>query len=168
VARQSAHLLLPLQVGVQPSLSVTYKHSRVKQYFKENRALRTEMTINNPHDFDVAKDLSNWTCLRQLASAINHRLLQIERVSQNCLLSAVSFQRVSEPTVASTGERAPGLRVGQPRAMALFSALSHFGPALNGFRHADGPSVMMTGSVNRVVSWHPARHMNLLFRWAST
>lgn len=126
-----------VQVGVQPSLYITYKHSGVKQYFKENRALRTETTINDPHDFDVAKDLSNWTYLRQLAAAINHRLLQTERVSQDCLLSEVSFQRVSEPTQTDTGERAPGLRFGQARAMALFAALSRFAPALNGFCHAD-------------------------------
>lgn len=126
-----------IQVGVQPSIYITYKHSGVKQYFKENRALRTETTINDPHDFDVAKDLSNWIYLRQLAAAINHRLLETERVSQDCLLSAESFDRVSEPTVAPTGERAPGLRFGQPRAMALFAALSRFAPALNGFRHAD-------------------------------
>ena len=36
--------------GVQPSLHVDYKHSHVKQYFKEHRALRTEVTINNPRD----------------------------------------------------------------------------------------------------------------------
>jgi hypothetical protein len=126
-----------IQVGVQPSIYITYKHSGVKQYFKENRALRTETTINDPHDFDVVKDLSNWIYLRQLAAAINHRLLETERVSQDCLLSAESFARVSEPTVAPTGERAPGLRFGQPRAMALFAALSRFAPALNGFRHGD-------------------------------
>lgn len=126
-----------IQVGVQPSIYITYKHSGVKQYFKENRALRTETTINNPHDFDVAKQLSNWMYLRQLAAAINRRLLETERVSQDCSLSAESFERVSEPTVAPTGERAPGLRFGQPRAMALFAALSRFAPALNGFRHGD-------------------------------
>ncbi len=41
--------------GVEPSLHVEYKHSHVKQYFKEQRALRTETTINNPEDFYVAK-----------------------------------------------------------------------------------------------------------------
>ena len=46
-----------LQSGVQPTLHVTYQHSSVKQYFKENRALRTETTINNPHDFGVDKGL---------------------------------------------------------------------------------------------------------------
>src|SRR5205814_10426856 len=37
--------------GVTPSLHVDYKTSRLKQYHKEGRALRTETTINNPRDF---------------------------------------------------------------------------------------------------------------------
>lgn len=126
-----------IQAGVQPNLHLTYKHSGVKQYFKENRALRTETTVNNPQDFGVGKDLSNWTYLRKLAAAINQRLLETERISQDCLLSAESFARVSEPTTTADGQRAPGLRFGQPRVMALFAALSRFAPALNGFRHGD-------------------------------
>ena len=126
-----------IQTGVQPTLHVTYKHSGVKQYFKENRALRTETTINNPHDFGVNKGLNNWGYLRLLGLAINRRLLETERVSQDCLLSAESFERVSQPTTTETGQRAPGLRFGQPRVMALFAALSRFAPSLNGFRHAD-------------------------------
>jgi hypothetical protein len=126
-----------VQTGVQPTLHVTYKHSGVKQYFKENRALRTETTINNPHDFGVNKGVANWLYLRQLGTAINRRLLETERVSQDCLLSADSFARVSQPTTTETGQRAPGLRFGQPRVMALFAALSRFAPSLNGFRHAE-------------------------------
>ena len=41
--------------GVEPSLHVEYKASHVKQYFKEQRALRTETTINNPKDFYINK-----------------------------------------------------------------------------------------------------------------
>ncbi len=126
-----------IQVGVQPSLHITYKHSEVKQYFKENRALRTETTINDPKDFDVGKDLSNWVYLRKLAAAINRRLLETERISQDCLLSVEAFERVSQPTVTPEGQRAAGLRFGHPRVMALFAALCRFAPALNGFRHAD-------------------------------
>ncbi len=126
-----------IQAGVQPNLHLTYKHSGVKQYFKENRALRTETTINNPQDFGVKKDLSNWPYLRQLGAAINQRLLETEQVSQDCWLSAGSFARVSEPTTNERGQRAPGLRFGQPRVMALFAALSRFAPNVNGFRHAE-------------------------------
>lgn len=126
-----------VQMGVQPSLLITYKHSSVKQYFKLNRGLRTEATINNPLDFGVGKDLSNWAYLRQLGAAMTLRLLDTERVSEDCLLSAESFARVSEATTTDTGQRAPGLRFGQPRVMALFAALSRFAPALNGFDNAD-------------------------------
>jgi hypothetical protein len=126
-----------VQADVQPSLYLIYKHSGVKQYFKLNRALRTETTINNPQDFGVGKDLSNWAYLRKLAAAINQRLLETEQVSQDCLLSAESFARVSEPTATDQGQRAPGLRFGQPRVMALFAALSRFASSLNGFRHAE-------------------------------
>lgn len=126
-----------LQSGVQPTLHVTYKHSSVKQYFKENRALRTETTSNNPHDFGVDKGLRNWVYLRQLGTAINRRLLETERVSQDCLLSCESLERLSQPTTTETGQRAPGLRFGQPRVMALFAVLCRFAPGLNGFRHAE-------------------------------
>jgi len=39
---------------VTPSLNVYYKNARIKQYHKENRALRTETTINNTYDFGSA------------------------------------------------------------------------------------------------------------------
>lgn len=126
-----------VQLGVEPSLRIIYKHSKVTQYFKLNRGLRTEATINNPLDFGVGKDLSNWAYLRQLGAAITQRVLDTERVSEDCLLSAESFARVSEPTTTETGQRAPGLRFGQPRVMALFAALSRFATALNGFGNAE-------------------------------
>ena len=133
-----------IQSGVQPNVHLTYKHSGVKQYFKENRALRTETTINNPRDFKVGKDLANWPYLRQLGALINTRLLETEHVSQDCLLSAESFTRVTEPTTTETGQRVPGLRFGQPRVMALFAGLSRFLPALNGFDNADLRETMQT------------------------
>jgi hypothetical protein len=113
---------------------------RGREFFEqviENRARRTETAINDPQDFGVGKDLSNWAHLRKLAAAINQRLLETERFCQDSLLSAESFAHVSEPTTTATGQRAPDLRFGQPRVMALLAALSRFAPSLNGFRHAE-------------------------------
>ena len=45
--------------GVTPALHVDYKHSRIKQYHKEGRALRTETTINDTRDFHIGKRLKN-------------------------------------------------------------------------------------------------------------
>jgi hypothetical protein len=124
-----------IENGVQPSLHIEYKKSRVKQYFKENRALRTETTINDPKDFRVNKDLSNLPFLQKIGREINHRLLDVQQVSHNCHLSQESMERVVQPTVSSDGQRAPGLRFGQPRVMALLAALTSFVCATCGVTH---------------------------------
>src|SRR5664280_1042894 len=41
--------------GVVPSLHIDYKNSKIKQYHKEGRALRTETTINDTRDFGLSK-----------------------------------------------------------------------------------------------------------------
>ncbi len=51
---------------------------------------------------------------------------------------------MSEPTTTETGQRAPGLRFGQPRVMALFAGLSRFLPALNGFCNAELRETVLT------------------------
>ena len=48
-----------------PSLHVDYKNTRIKQYHKEGRALRTETTIHNTRDFGIGKLLKNLPELRQ-------------------------------------------------------------------------------------------------------
>jgi len=121
--------------GVAPSLHVGYKSFDLKQYFKEGRGLRTEGTINNPLDFGVSKSLKNLPHLQQIVRHINHRLLEVERTSQNCRFSQQSMQRLIEPTVAPDGQKAPGLKFGQPRVMALFLALCLFLTLPAGFRN---------------------------------
>ena len=44
-----------LRRGVDPVLSCYYKSSRIKQYFKDGRALRTETVICNSYDFGVGR-----------------------------------------------------------------------------------------------------------------
>jgi hypothetical protein len=48
-------------------LIVYYKSTRIKQYHKENRALRTETTINNAYDFSVGRRLHILPKLRHVA-----------------------------------------------------------------------------------------------------
>lgn len=126
-----------IEEGVYPNLSIEYKKSVLKQYFKEDRALRTEMMINNPHDFRVQMDLSNLPFLQKIGREINQRLLDVQRVSHNCHLSQESIERVVHPTVTEDGQRVPGLRFGQKRTMALLGALTLFVHNSFGFRHAE-------------------------------
>ena len=119
--------------GVSPSLHAYYKRTHVKQYFKEQRALRTETTINNTRDFYVGKDISNLPFLQQLGRQINRRLLDAQRISYDCVLSAQSIERIVQPTVTADGQRAPALRLGQPRVMAVLNALTSFAHIPHGF-----------------------------------
>src|SRR6516225_2165114 len=50
--------------GVVPTLHIDYKHSKIKQYHKEGKALRTEATINDSRDFGIGKRLTNLPALR--------------------------------------------------------------------------------------------------------
>ena len=122
--------------GVQPSLHVEYKSSHLKQYFKEQRALRTELTINNPRDFWVRKRVDNLSHLRDLGDQVNRKLLEVERLSHHCVLTQDAFDRLQQPTIEA-GQRASALRFGDPRVMALFQALTAFTHLLRGFRNRD-------------------------------
>jgi hypothetical protein len=121
-----------LTEGVQPSLRFDYKHTAVKQYFKLGRALRTETTFNDTYDFDISRNLGNLPRLRTLGRHINHRLLTLERVAQNCAIASQTVERIVLPTV-DEGQRAPALRWGDPRTTALLSALCSFAAAPQGF-----------------------------------
>jgi hypothetical protein len=125
-----------LTAGVEPSLHVEYKSSHVKQYFKEQRALRTETTINNPKDFYVAKAVANLTHLRDLGDHVNRKLLEVERVSHQCVLTQDALDRLQQPTVEG-GQRTSALRFGDPRVMALFQAITGFAHLPRGFRNRD-------------------------------
>jgi hypothetical protein len=121
---------------VDPSLYIFYKHSKLKQYLKEGKALRTELTINDPRDFQVGKSLRHLGYLRQLGQHVARRLLASERVSQDCAPSEALFHQVILPSTHG-GLRAPGLRFGEPRIMAVLSALCAFRHLVDGFANRD-------------------------------
>jgi hypothetical protein len=121
---------------VTPSLNVYYKNTRIKQYHKENRALRTETTINNTYDFAIGKRLHNLPKLREIGFAANRRLLQVERLSHDCMLAEDTFQTINSP-VAQGRQRASGLRFADPRVHPLLHALILFRQLAEGFRSAD-------------------------------
>ena len=108
--------------GVIPSLHVDYKSSRIKQYHKEGRALRTETTINNTRDFGIGKQLSNLAALRQVGFSANRRLLDVQRLSHDCAIGEREFAQFHTPQQVR-GQRVAAMRFGDPRLLALFAAL---------------------------------------------
>jgi len=122
--------------GVIPTLHVSYKTSKIKQYFKEARALRTETIINNTRDFAIGRLLKNLPALREIGFNANRRLLEVETISQDCQLGNETFERVNRPQVVD-GQRASALSFGTERVMALFQALCLFMVLPAGFRNAN-------------------------------
>jgi len=112
--------------GVAPSLHIEYKRCHIKQYFKEERALRTETTFNDTYDFGVGRGLRNFRYLRTLGQRMNTRLLQIERTAHDCGLAAGQLADLILPGRTPDGQPAPGLKFGQPRVTALLGALCLF------------------------------------------
>lgn len=116
-----------IQHGVIPSIKIHYKHSSLKQYLKEDRALRTEMMINNPRDFDHNRGIANFADLVALGQRFNDRLLDQEQVTQDCFVSLETVRRLGQSTLDKQGQRASALRFGDHRVMALLGALANFG-----------------------------------------
>ncbi|KIG12381.1 hypothetical protein DB30_01540 [Enhygromyxa salina] len=122
--------------GVIPSLHVDYKNTRIKQYFKEGRALRTETTINKTKDFVVNKLVHNLPALKEVGFAANRRLLDVQRISHDSTLGEDAFAKVDQPVVVE-GQRASGLRFGDSRALALLMAILLFNLLPRGFSNKD-------------------------------
>jgi hypothetical protein len=107
----------------QVVLNVFYKHSRIKQYLKDGRAMRIETVINSPRDLGCLARLPNLEALQAKARAANHRILEAERAGQGTVLASPAFEPIAHPSVDADGRRTPALRFGDPRVQALAGAL---------------------------------------------
>jgi len=121
---------------VIPSLHIDYKNTRIKQYHKEGRALRTETTINNTRDFGIGRRLHNLPALRQIGFQANRRLLDVQQLSHDPALGETAFRQLIEPAVVD-GQRTSGMRFGDPAVLALFLSLLLFRLLPNGFSNRD-------------------------------
>jgi hypothetical protein len=121
--------------GVDPTLCCYYKSSRIKQYFKEGRALRTETVICNTHDFNIGRRVcgQNWNALRAVGESANRRLCDAEAADAQPASDVVTFCQVTRPSTTDDGLYTPGLRFGDQRVMAVLAALVGFCFLTRGF-----------------------------------
>jgi hypothetical protein len=125
-------------------LNVFYKHSRIKQYLKEGRAMRIETVDCAPRDLGCNARLPNLEDLQAKARAVNRRILEAERAGQGTVLASPAFERIAHPAVDADGRRTPALRFGDPRVTALAGALAATLTAATGIRNKS-LRAMMTG-----------------------
>lgn len=121
--------------GVDPQLSCYYRSSRMKQYFKEHRALRTETVICDTRDFGIGRRvcLENWNALRAAGEHASRRLCDAEAADAQPAPGTVTFAEVTRPTSTAEGLHAPALRFGDPRVMAVLAATLRFTHLIAGF-----------------------------------
>lgn len=132
--------------GVIPSIHVHYKNTRIKEYYKEGRALRVETTINDTRDFRIGKRLKNLPQLREIGFAANRRLLDVQRISHDCAAGEDAWNAVVRPTQIGE-QRASALRFDDPRAQALFAVVLMFVFQIQGFASKElrGPLAQLLG-----------------------
>ena len=121
--------------GVEPTLTCYYKSSRLKQYFKEGRGLRTELAICDTRDFGIGRRVcaENWHALRAVGESANRRLCDAEAQDAMPAPDVVTFQHVTRPSTSRDGLYTPGLRFGDPRVAAVLATLVGFSNLLEGF-----------------------------------
>jgi hypothetical protein len=118
--------------GVIPSLHYNFKSARIKEYFKEGRALRVETTINDSRAFRIGKRLHNLPQMREFGFAANRRLLNVQTISHDCAVGEDTWNQVVRPITIGE-QRASALRFDDPRVQALFAVLLLFVFQIDGF-----------------------------------
>jgi hypothetical protein len=121
--------------GVDPQISCYFKSSRMKQYFKEHRALRTETVICDTRDFGIGRRVNaeNWRALRAVGEHANQRLCDAQAADARPAPDVVTLAQVTRPSTTDDGQHAPALRFGDARVMALMAAVVGFCHLLTGF-----------------------------------
>jgi len=132
--------------GVDPQLSCYYKASRLKQYFKEHRALRTETVIGDTRDFGIGRRVNteNWHALRAVGERANQRLCDAQAADARPAPDVVTLAEVTRPSVTADGQHVPALRFGDTRVMALMAAIVGFAHLITGFDNKTVTSLMTT------------------------
>ena len=130
--------------GVNVIINAFYRHSRIKQYLKDGRALRIETVINSPTDLRVGRRLAHLGELQDTARAIDNRLLHTERASQGCVLANPVFEQIAHPSLTTDGRRATAMRFGDSRVQALAGALCQTVCAVTGITNRS-LRALMTG-----------------------
>ena len=100
--------------GTEVTINAFFKHSRVKQYLKDGRALRIETVVNSPDDLRCHRRLAHLDELQAKARDVNARLLNTERVGQGCVLARPALSVRPRPGQDRVLVGSPGRGTGFP------------------------------------------------------
>ena len=113
-----------------PVLKASYQHTVLKQYGKDGGpnvgALRTEGSCFQLKDLSVRKHLDNLPKVRAVLQRANERFLDVEQDVLTSYLDRGQLEQMRQPTVSPSGRRTPGLRLDDPRLLAVLQAVLCF------------------------------------------
>src|ERR1700732_1395690 len=109
-----------------PVIRSHYGHGFAKQYVRDDRLLRTEPATNSVYDYGVNKDVENLLHLRTRMSEIIDNYHNGQQDILETFIDRGQMRKLAEPTVLPSGKRIPGLKLDNPRQLALMHALVRF------------------------------------------
>jgi hypothetical protein len=113
-----------------PVIRSEYKQGSIKQYVRDHLVLRTEATSNNTPDLGVPKSIQHLPQLRRALRGINDRYLTTQQDVLETYVDRRQLARLRQATVTPSGRpsgrRTPGLKLDDPRLLAVMQALTHF------------------------------------------
>jgi hypothetical protein len=110
-----------------PVIRSHYQSGVVKQYVRDQANLRTESASNNIYrDYGIPKSVENLPHLRNKQQQIVDTYLNVQQDVLETFVDRGDLRQLSQPTDLPNGKRIPGLRLDQPRQLALMHALVRF------------------------------------------
>jgi hypothetical protein len=103
-----------------------YKSSSIKQSARDHLVLRTETTSDHTPDLGVNKGVEHLPELRQTMATANDRYLDVQQDVLETFVDRGQRERLRQPTVSPSGRRTPGLKLDDPRLLAVLQALTCF------------------------------------------
>jgi hypothetical protein len=110
-----------------PVIRSHYKNGFIKQYVRDERILRTESATNDVReDYGIGKAMDNLPALRQKLHRITQNYLDIQQDILETFIDRGQLRQLRQTTVYPSGKRIPGLKLDEPRQLALMQALVRF------------------------------------------
>jgi hypothetical protein len=109
-----------------PVLTAGFKRTGIKQYVSNGEGLRTESSSHQLKDLGMPKNIANLPKLRQVFDQANQRYLQVQQDILATFVDRGELQKMRQPSFTPTGRRLPGLRIDDPRLMAVVHAFLCF------------------------------------------
>jgi len=110
-----------------PVIRSHYRKGFLKQYVRDHFLLRTEAATNNiSTDYGIGKAVENLPSLRLRLDGIIDRYLEVQQDILETFVDHEELRQLTQPTLLPKGRRIPGLKLDQPRQLALMHSLVRF------------------------------------------